>query len=68
MENTIFKRVSRISISTAVFAVMTLLVGYLSTLTDDLFVKIEIQLIALIFLVLFFYSLLKDQLMSGKDE
>jgi hypothetical protein len=63
----LFRELNKISISTAVFAVMTLLVGYLATTMDDMFSKIELQLIAVVFLILFFYSLLKDKITEVKS-
>lgn len=57
-----FKELNKISLSTAILAVLTILISYLATLMGDSIKSVQLGQIAIILLVLFFYSLLKDKI------
>lgn len=42
--------------------VLTIVLGYAATLMGDPIAQVEVMMMAVVFLVLFFYSLLKDRI------
>lgn len=57
-----FESVKKISISTIIFGILTLLIGWSVTQIYDPILRLEIGVTALVFLVLFFYSLVMDRI------
>lgn len=63
-----FEGVKKISISTIIFGVLTLLIGWSVTQVSDYILRLEIGVIALVFLVLFFYSLVMDRISQMEEK
>ena len=63
-----FESVKKISISTIIFGVLTLLIGWSVTQIHDVILRLEIGVIALVFLVLFFYSLVMDRISQMEEK
>jgi len=63
-----FEAVKKISISTIIFGVLTLLIGWSVTQVSDYILRLEIGVIALVFLALFFYSLVMDRISQMEEK
>lgn len=63
-----FEAVKKISISTIIFGILTLLIGWSVTQIYDVILRLEIGVIALVFLVLFFYSLVMDRISQMEEK
>lgn len=63
-----FEGVKKISISTIIFGILTLLIGWSVTQIYDVILRLEIGVIALVFLVLFFYSLVMDRISQMEEK
>ncbi len=63
-----FESVKNISISTIIFGVLTLLIGWSVMQIYDPILRLEIGVTALVFLVLFFYSLLLDRISQIEER
>lgn len=63
-----FEGVKKISISTIIFGILTLLIGWSVTQVSDYILRLEIGVIALVFLVLFFYSLVMDRISQMEEK
>ena len=63
-----FETVKKVSISTIIFGVLTLLIGWSVTQIYDVILRLEIGVIALVFLVLFFYSLVLDRISQMEEK
>jgi len=53
----LFEKTSRINVPTMVFGTLTIIFGWLITETPSQIVQLQLAVIALVFLNLFFYSL-----------
>jgi len=58
----ISRSTQKLSLEASIFGVMVLIIAALLTMVHDFFIRIELSLAALVFLNLFFYSLLQDKL------
>ena len=58
----IFHSTQKLSLEASVFGVMVLIIAALLTMVHDFFIRMELSFVALVFLNLFFYSLLQDKL------
>ena len=63
-----FESVKKISIVTIIFGVLTLLLGWSITQIHDYILRLEIGEAALVFLALFFYSLLSDKMTETEEK
>ena len=63
-----FEGVKKISISTIIFGILTLLIGWSVTQIHDPILRLEIGVIALVFLVLFFYALVMDRVAEVEER
>lgn len=66
----VFKEVNKISVLTAVLSVLTIVTGFIATQMEDPITRVEVMIMAVVFLVLFFHSLSRDkisQLEGGKN-
>lgn len=63
-----FEAVKKISISTIIFGILTLLIGWSVTQIYDVILRLEIGVTALVFLVLFFYSLVMDRISQMEEK
>lgn len=58
----IFHSTQKLSLETSIFGVMVLIIAALLTMVHNFFIRMELSFVALVFLNLFFYSLLQDKL------
>ena len=63
-----FETIRKISIVTIIFGVMTLLLSWSITQVSDYILRLEIGEAALVFLILFFYSLLMDKIAEIEEK
>ena len=62
------KTVSKISITTIIFGVLVMLLGWLITATNNPLFQLQLGEAALIFLSLFFYSLTMDKIEDIEEK
>ena len=62
-----FKTTSKLSVTTIIFGVLTLIFGWLVTETGSRLVQLQLGEIALVFLSLFFYSLVSDRISTIEE-
>lgn len=62
----LFEKTSRISIPTMIFGTLALVFGWLVTGTQDPIAQLQLGEIALTFLSLFFYALVKEKLREAQ--
>lgn len=62
-----FKTINKLSISSILFGVITLILGWLATAAGNPFIRLQLGEASLVFLNLFFYSLLSDRI-SGIEK
>ena len=58
----IFHSTQKMGFASSVFGVVILIIAALLTMVHDFFIRMELSFVALVFLNLFFYSLLQDKL------
>jgi len=58
----IFHSTQKLGLEASVFGVMVLIIAALLIMVHDFFIRMELSFVALVFLNLFFYSLLQDKL------
>ena len=57
-----FKTVNKLSIPSVIFGVLVLILGWLVTATSNPLIQLQLGEAALVFLSLFFYSLVSDKI------
>ncbi len=63
-----FRTASKISVPTAVFGVFTLILGWMTGEITDQIAQLQLGEIALVFLALFFFSLLSDRIQEIEEK
>ena len=62
-----FKAANKLGIPTIIFGVLVLILGWLITATGNPLVQLQLGEVALVFLSLFFYSLLSDKIAAIEE-
>lgn len=63
-----FRTASKISVPTAVFGVFTLILGWMAGEISNSIAQLQLGEIALVFLALFFFSLLSDRIQEIEEK
>jgi len=63
-----FKTVSKVSIPAIIFGVLVMLLGWLMTTTSNSLVQLQLGEAALVFLSLFFYSLIMNKMEEIEEK
>jgi hypothetical protein len=63
----IFRETNKLSVTTAVLAVMTIVLAYLGAIIQDPITSFEFSMLAIFSVILFFFSLKRDKARSGSN-
>ncbi len=63
----IFRETNKLSVTTAVLAVLTIVLAYLGAIIQDPVSSFEFSMLAIFSVILFFFSLKRDKAESGKN-
>ena len=63
-----FKEVMKISVITILFGLLALVIGWISVVVIDPVLMFQLREIAIVFLVLFFYSLIMDKIEEIEEK
>ncbi len=63
-----FKAANKLSIPTIIFGVMVLIFGWLMTATSNPIIQLQLGEAALVFLSLFFFSLISDKISAIEER
>jgi hypothetical protein len=63
----IFRETNKLSVTTAVLAVLTIVLAYLGAIIQDPVSSFEFSMLAVFSVILFFFSLKRDKSESGKN-
>jgi hypothetical protein len=63
----IFRETNKLSVTTAVLAVMTIVLAYLGAIIQDPVNSFEFSMLAIFSVILFFFSLNRDKARSGSN-
>lgn len=64
----LFRKTSKVSISTIIFGFLTMVLGWILTEVSNQITQIQIGEIALVFLSLFFFSLISDKVRELEEK